>query len=227
MNPQNPQNQPQPVQPQTQNPLSSMQAGEREIFQIKRHPIGIIMVYFTSTLALLVVAVVIFGVAPMLLPNSSDMIIKFGSLVFLILLLLTLGFVGVSHIIYWGNRWILTSDSLTQVTQFSLFNKQSSQLSLANLEDVTAQTNGVLAKMFKFGILKVETAGERSKFTFLYCPDPEKYAQQILMAREQFEQGRHYEQEGGVQQPQQSAQPVQAFQPPQAPLPPQAPPPAV
>lgn len=188
------------MNPQTQplntnNPLNATQAGERQIFDIKRHPIGLITMYASAAFTLFILTVIIFVFAPALLPNNKDLIMKFGSIVLLIFTVLVLGFVWVSHIVYWGNRWILTSDSLTQVSQFGLFDRQSSQLSLANLEDVTAKTNGILAKMFNFGILKVETAGEHSKFTFLYCPSPEKYAQQILMAREQFEQGRHYEQE--------------------------------
>jgi hypothetical protein len=40
--------------------------------------------------------------------------------------------------------------------------------------------------MFNFGILRAETAGERSKFVFVYCPDPKHYAREILMARENF-----------------------------------------
>jgi hypothetical protein len=74
------------------------------------------------------------------------------------------------------------------VQQTALFNKQSSQLSLGNLEDVTVEQNGILTHMFNYGVIKAETAGERSKFTFRYCPNPNLYAQQILNAREQFEQ---------------------------------------
>src|SRR6202011_6093270 len=92
--------------------------------------------------------------------------------------------------IYWGNSWIVTSDSVTQVSQTSLFKRQSSQLSLIHLEDVTAEQNGVLAHMFNYGLLRVETAGERSKFTFTFCPNPNFYAREILAAREAFEQNR-------------------------------------
>jgi hypothetical protein len=91
--------------------------------------------------------------------------------------------------LYWGNSWVVTTDSITQVNQTGLFTRQSSQLSLANLEDVTAEQNGILAHAFNYGLLKAETAGEHSKFSFYYCPNPNLYAQQILHAREQFEQG--------------------------------------
>ena len=166
-----------------------MQVGEQEIFSIKRHPIGILFTYIVAGFSLLVLAVIIFAVAPALLPERKDEIIRLGAGLFLIVLMITLVLVVVSHYVYWGNRWVLTSDSLTQISQTGLFNKESSQLSRANLEDITAQTNGILARVFNYGVLRAQTAGERSKFFFIYCPDPEKYAQEILNAREQFEQG--------------------------------------
>ncbi len=56
---------------------------------------------------------------------------------------------------------------------------------------MTAEQNGILAKMFNYGVLKAETAGEHSKFTFTNCPNPTLYAQQIIQAREEFAQGKH------------------------------------
>jgi uncharacterized membrane protein YdbT with pleckstrin-like domain len=173
------------------NPLTSMQPGERNLFEVKRHPIGILGIYVGAAVLLAVLAVLIYGVVPSLLTSvDHSRIYGYGTIVLLVTAVFTLIFLLVSHAVYWGNRWILTTDSLTQVVQNSLFSKQSSQLSLGNLEDVTAVQNGVLAHMFNYGVLRVETAGERSKFVFPFCPKPNQYAQAILQAREQFEQGR-------------------------------------
>lgn len=166
-----------------------MQVGERNIFEVRRHPFGMFMTYLSAGFLLLIAAVVVFVVIPMALPDTDKgQIAGYGALGFMVFALLVLAFVFIANKVYWGNRWILTTDSLTQVTQNSLFNKQNSQLSLGNLEDVTANQDGILAHMFNFGVLKVETAGERSKFVFPYCPHPNDYAQKILSAREQFEQ---------------------------------------
>ncbi len=189
MNPQN-----QPVQ--VNNPLNVMQSSERNIFEVKRHPFGMIGIYLAAAVMLVVLALIVFAVLPTVFADNSAQVTSLGAIVFLIVLIMTAVFLAISHKVYWGNRWILTSDSLTQILQVSLFDKQSSQLSLANLEDVTAIQNGILAHMFNFGSLKAETAGERSKFVFAFCPNPTYYAQQILNAREQFEQHQY---EGGVQ----------------------------
>ncbi|MDB5164863.1 MAG: hypothetical protein JWL89_489 [Candidatus Saccharibacteria bacterium] len=181
------------------NPLAVMQPGEQELFQMKRHPIGIFGAYAVASLIIVLLAVIAFAIIPGAVSSNTDasQLKMAGALIFLLLTFLIVTFVFIFNIVYWGNRWILTSDSITQVQQTSLFNKQSSQLSLANLEDVTVEQNGILTHIFNYGRIKAETAGERSKFVFVYAPNPNFYAQKILSAREVFEQGHH----GGKQPP--------------------------
>ncbi|HVW23132.1 MAG TPA: hypothetical protein VHB51_01430 [Candidatus Saccharimonadales bacterium] len=175
----------------SKNPFHVMQPGEVEICEIKRHPIGMFGIYFGVGFLLLVLALLTYGVAPSVITSvSTSEVYGIGTLIFFVFAVMALGFAFVSNVVYWGNSWVLTSDSLTQITQTSLFHKQSSQLSLGNLEDVTADQNGIIPHLLNFGVLRVETAGEHAKFLFLYCPNPNYYAQQILAAREQFEQDR-------------------------------------
>lgn len=165
---------------------------EVNIFEVKRHPIGLLGMYISFGLLLIIVAVVAVIAPDILTDYDSAQIQKIGMATFLVSAVFVGIFSVIAHVVYYGNRWVLTSDSLTQVSQPSLFNTQHSQLSLGNLEDVTAQQEGILAHMFNYGLLKVETAGEHSKFSFPYCPNPNAYAQKILLAREAFEQGEQY-----------------------------------
>jgi len=100
--------------------------------------------------------------------------------------LLIVLFAWILIIVYNGNRWIVTSDSITQIQQTGLFRKQTSQLSLENLEDVTFEQNTIIQTIFNYGTLKAETAGEHSKFQFPYCPKPKKCAVEIIEAHEKF-----------------------------------------
>jgi hypothetical protein len=164
------------------NPLAAMRKDEAVIFQIRRHPFGLLGIHITAGFMLLGAAVIIYVLLPHFLTSvPHTKLYGVGTLVFVIIAAIMFLFLAITHKVYWGNSWILTSDSLTQVTQSSLFDKQSSQLSLANLEDVTAEQNGPLSHMLNFGVLRVETAGERSKFVFPYCPNPNLYAQQVLL----------------------------------------------
>jgi hypothetical protein len=154
-------------------------------------------VYLTSGGILVVLAVLAFVVLPGASGNNQSQIMALAGIAYIIVAAAVLGFVFIANIIYWGNHWVVTDDSITQVSQTGLFSKQSAQLSLGNLEDVTSEQNGLLAQLFKFGTLKAETAGERSKFMFPFCPKPNYYAQKILAAREIFERDHH----GGKQVP--------------------------
>ncbi|HVX47851.1 MAG TPA: PH domain-containing protein [Candidatus Saccharimonadales bacterium] len=194
MNPDNPI----PAPERIHNPLQVMQPGEQNICEVKRHPIGMLGTYFVGGLVIVALAVLLLVILPSAITTSSkSAVTTFGMIVFLLVTCLVVIFVFIANKVYWGNRWVVSSDSVTQISQTSLFHKQSSQLSLGNLEDVTSDQRGILAQMFGYGTLRVETAGERSKFTFPFCPNPNYYAQKILAAREAFEQAHH----GGKQQP--------------------------
>lgn len=193
------------------NPLAVMQPGEQVICEIKRHPIGMLGTYIMSGFILVVLAVLTFIVIPhMASPDNQSKAMLAGGLVFVVAAALVLAFVFVANKVYWGNHWVVTSDSITQILQTSLFSRQSSQLSLGNLEDVTTQQNGIFQQLFKYGTIRAETAGERSKFVFPFCPNPNYYAQKILAAREVFEQAHH----GGKQEPYQQV-PAQEYPSPQ------------
>jgi membrane protein YdbS with pleckstrin-like domain len=164
-----------------------LQPGERVVAIIKRHPFGIVSMYVACIIGILVAA----GLAFYLLPRLLD---KYGTgdaniMVYSGLAIVVAGMVlilGIATSVYWQNQWTVTTDSITQITQKSLFTRQVSQLSMDNLEDVTVDQNGIIPHLFNYGTLKVESAGERSKFQFPYCPSPNEYARRILEAHEQF-----------------------------------------
>lgn len=212
-----------------------MEPGEQVLCEIKRHPIGILGVYIISGALLLALAIVAFVVAPNIFADNRSQVTALGGIAFLIIGGLLLGFVFIANKVYWGNSWVVTSDSITEMTQTSLFSKHSSQLSLGNLEDVTVEQDGVFPQLFKYGVIRAETAGESSKFVFPFCPNPSYYARKVLAAREGFEQRRRvneqgpdqrlYREEGAYQSPPTpTSPPVFPTEPPQSPQPPIQPP---
>lgn len=162
-----------------------MSPGEQIICNIKRHPIGLIGVYAMCGILLLVLFTVV-GILPHFVTNltTTDKMYAFVGAIGLAALILLFAWVAI--IVYNGNRWIVTSDSITQIQQTGLFQKQTSQLSLENLEDVTFEQKSLIQSLFNFGTLKVETAGEHSKFQFPFCPSPQKCAVEIIQAHEKY-----------------------------------------
>lgn len=190
MNPQQPSSPGQTPTPAIHNPLEAMQKDEQVICEIKRHPIGLVGPYLMGGLSVLaIVGITIFGL-PFIPDGTGQYSLKFWStIIALLLVALALLYTYVATRIYSANRWIVTSDSVTQVNQVGLFGNQSSQLPLSSLEDITVNQYGILAHTFNYGTLVAQTAGEHSKFSFSYCPDPNKYAQLILNTRENMKSG--------------------------------------
>lgn len=178
--------QPNPTQANVaDNPLHVMSPGEQVLCNIKRHPIGLIGVYaITGTMLILLFTAV--GMLPHFVTDLSSTDRTYAFIVAVALATLIVLFAWVAIIIYHGNRWIVTSDSITQIQQTGLFRKQTSQLSLENLEDVTFEQTTILQTIFDYGTLKAETAGEHSKFQFPFCPNPKKCAVDIIEAHELF-----------------------------------------
>jgi uncharacterized membrane protein YdbT with pleckstrin-like domain len=167
------------------NPLHVMSEGEVVLCNIKRHPIGLLGTYLVSGILLILLFTGI-ALLPSLAPDLSSSDKTYAFLAAITIATMIALFTWVVVIIYKGNRWIVTSDSITQIQQTGLFHKQTSQLSLENLEDVTFEQNSILQTLFGYGTLKVETAGERSKFQFPFCPNPKKCAVDIIEAHEKF-----------------------------------------
>jgi hypothetical protein len=158
-----------------ENPLEVMQPGEKVLFEIKRHPLGIAGIFVGNGLFILLLAVVAFIVVPLNTSNTSrSAAITISAVLFVLVALLSIGFMYVTNMVYWGNRWIVTSDSITQCRQTSLLDHDAKQLSLSSIEDVSASQHGVFAKMYNYGTLKAETTKERNEFMLTFCPEPMK-----------------------------------------------------
>lgn len=165
--------------------LTVTQEGEVTICTITRHPIGIISIYVGLTVMLTILAVLFFGIGPsMAQGGSADSIKQIGAVFMLFFGFISVIYALIATKVYWGNSWVVTSDSITQISQTSLFNKESSQLALVNVEDVTSKQQGILTHIFNYGQIRAQTAGEHGKFVMTYCPNPNYYAQKILAAHE-------------------------------------------
>lgn len=169
-----------------------MNPEQNQQFQVtlRRHPFGIVALYLQAVFGIGIgIGLLMFLIPSLLTDDAKTQAMHYLSIFSIVAIILTALFLLLATTIYQQNRWIITNDSVTQILQMGLFKRQTSELSMANIEDVTAEQNGLLAELFGFGTLKAETAGERSNFHFLYCPRPNYYAKIILEARENYIQG--------------------------------------
>ncbi len=172
------------------NPLSVRQADEQVICEVNRSPIGMFAMYAGGAGLVLLVAILSYLLLPNTFGANTRSQLVFGGSIFLLAAIIVTGFLFLANKIYWDNYWIVTADGITQVTRTSLLNKEASQLGFGDLEDISAQQNGLWAQLFHFGVLSAETAAATDKFTLTFCPNPASFAQKILTARQDYEDQR-------------------------------------
>lgn len=163
-----------------------LEPGEQVVVIVRKHPIGIVGIYIEAIIGLAAVFGLLLAVAPDFLTGLSSQAYRIlvGIIVFGLAILIF--FLFIATYVYRQSRLMVTDRSLVQILQKSLFIRKISRLSMSNVEDVTAEERGILSTIFNYGTIVVQTAGTMDNFIFPYCPDPAKYADQIIEARQRY-----------------------------------------
>lgn len=165
--------------------ILDLDKNEEVLQEIRRHPIGLIGIYGVGGLSILVLLSLLFILVSADTPilNISDLgfALIFGTLSILMILFT---YIGVH--VYKSNELVLTNENIIQVLQFSLLNRQVSQLNLTKIQDVSVDQTGLLQTFFKYGTIEIETAGEAANFRFPFAPNPNIAAKMIIEAHEDY-----------------------------------------
>lgn len=184
---QNPPVAPPPIHGVSPNARADMlEAGESIITVVHRSIIGLIGIYLVAFVAVGAITTLVIVLSPDTFNTSSATISGELSAIILLSAILLVLILFTATYIYRQSRILITDRSLVQIMQKSLFIRKVSRLSMSDVEDVSAEHRGILPAIFGYGTLTVQTAGERENFEFSLCPTPEKYADQIIEARQRF-----------------------------------------
>jgi uncharacterized membrane protein YdbT with pleckstrin-like domain len=157
------------------------------VLSVHKHLFGLIVLYVQAGVGIVAaLALIIFLVPTLVGKNHQSMMygwISLGSILLFAIIALVL---VVATIVYRRSQLVVTVTNITQVNQIGLFNRKISQLSLADVEDVSAVQKGVFASIFGFGTVFVETAGEQANFHFDFCPNPNAVAKEISVCEQAF-----------------------------------------
>ncbi len=155
---------------------------EKLLFVLRRHIIGIIYIYLQVLGSVLAILAIGFFAAPTIFDSLSDnafrVILALGVMAIALMVFILL----IATYVYRLSMLIVTDISLVQVVQSGLFVRKVSRFTMSDVEDVTAEQKGIMATLFNYGTLTVQTAGTTDNFLFTYCPNPNKYAHDILVA---------------------------------------------
>jgi membrane protein YdbS with pleckstrin-like domain len=149
-----------------------------------QHPFALIIMFIAAFVSFIVAMLIIGLLLPTVFGSTTAYaaVALFASVSIVILCLI----IAVATFVYRQSRFTVTDRNVIQVLQQGVYNRKVSQISLANVEDVTSHQKGFFANMFNFGTLKIETAGEQVNFVFSFCPEPNKISKIILDAKDDF-----------------------------------------
>ena len=80
---------------------------------------------------------------------------------------------------YFLDIWIVTNKRIIDREQKGLFHRQVSTINLNRIQDITIETKGVLATLFHFGDIHVQSAGEAREFVMRGISNP-KHVREII-----------------------------------------------
>ncbi len=154
--------------------------GERIITFVRPHWIEMVrnITFFIFQSAIpFVLYVFVWQITPELLENPFTyvLIVLLSSLY----LLMALQQMYNKFLDYHLDIWVVTNHRIISIIQNNLFNRVISEHAIEKIQDVQARQVGILQSFLNFGTIEVQTAGEKTHFSFKNIPDPFKIAQEV------------------------------------------------
>jgi len=164
---------------------------EKIIGEARRHPIGLVVISMVGTLI-----IISLGVSLYLLSRNQESVNESVSgitsydvvsmLGYILMALIVLVFIGVilAINIYRHSYIVLTNQKIVLVHSFSLIRRSVSQLSIGDVQDVAVSQATVLSRIFSYGMITIETAGEQSNVWMSLVSKPFDRSAAIVAAHE-------------------------------------------
>lgn len=168
--------------------LDLIEIGQNEVVicAIKKHPVGLLGIYLSG----LAVAGVILGAISLVGAfidsqiETPAPIATIATVVALIIATVSLFFTYIAGFVYQNNILILTNEKVAQILYRNLIDRKISQVSLGELQDITVDQKGLLARLFQYGTLVLETAGEQNNYNFTFTRYPHHCAKELVEAHD-------------------------------------------
>ncbi len=106
---------------------------------------------------------------------------NFAVIILSVYYLVAITFTYAAWITYYYDIYIVTKDTIIDITQEGFFGRRVAQLSLLRVQDVSSNIRGFLPTLFAYGNVLVETAGEQKEsFLLEAVPNPQAFSAKIL-----------------------------------------------
>ncbi len=163
------------------------------IARIHRHPV--VLLIDLIPIALLFIAPLFLAAVAGSINGSFSLIDEITSLLPLvgaIYYLYTLLFAFYIFFDYFCDEWIITNDYIYDIEQKALFNRSVSKQEIHRIQDMKVERQGILATLFGYGDITIQSAGEQQQIFFKQVPMPSRIIGQITELLER-ERKRHHQ----------------------------------
>lgn len=163
------------------NNLPNHQRNETAEVFLRRHWIAIVMIglYFAALMIIPIIMLVFLAVADLSVFDTAFL----GPLVSVLMacyLIMVMIITMTQFTDYYLDTWIVTTERIINIEQIGLFTRVVSELNLPEIQDITAETSGVLATVLSYGDVYIQTAATRERFNFKQIDNPEHVKEDIL-----------------------------------------------
>lgn len=146
---------------------------EEVILVLRKHKITLLP-YALQIILLSLLPMIFYNfIAPLAFPAFLEAPYK---MIFIFLSLIYFGFIWILIFIIWVDYyldiWIVTDQRMLDVEQIGFFHRVVSELDLKRIQDITSNVSGMLATMFGFGNIRIQTAAEEHRFELKSIPHP-------------------------------------------------------
>jgi uncharacterized membrane protein YdbT with pleckstrin-like domain len=173
-------------------PRLNLSDGEFVILDVKRHPIGLFLPIFSTSVTLLAIMALLI-LYPSDTSSSVGMALPSYGLILLLSMVAMVG-IGIGGAVavwvYLQNHFFMTNESIIQEIQHSLFSRHEQTVSLGSIEDASFRQSGLMQTMFNYGTVRLSTEGEETTYQFSYVADPRSHVAKLNNAVEAFKNGR-------------------------------------
>jgi len=161
--------------------------GETLIKEVSKHQVGAVIVIIVGLIiiaSIMLAALGLYTVVNSAQPESES---SYGALILYGGFILSIA-VGVATFInvylYQLNRLIVTTEKVAQITYRTIFDRKVVQLSIERVQDVTVSQVGIFPRIFHYGTVYIETAGDQEECIFTFAPDPYELSREIMNIHE-------------------------------------------
>lgn len=157
--------------------------GETVVQDLKKHPIGVAISLIVGALLIVTILGITFFIFSLMQSSGKTNSGAYGSLVVFAGVIISIGIAvatAVNAYLFRMDSLIVTTDKIAQIEYKTIFDRKVVQLSIERVQDVTVNQIGILPRIFKYGTITIDTAGENEDCIFSFAPNPYENSQMIM-----------------------------------------------